>query len=74
MFQSSAERERDRQKEELWNAQWLPQCVGAGLTPAQIGIAKKTFDAGFDMGWIAHHAFLLTEFARENQKQKVHLA
>jgi hypothetical protein len=73
-IQARADKARDEQREALWRTQCLPRFSNAGLTPQQIEVAKSTFCAGFDAGWESHQAFLMNEFIRENQKQKVHLA
>ena len=73
-IQIRADRAREEQRDKLWRTQCLPKFAGAGLLPEQIDAARKTFCAGFDAGWESHQAFLMSEFIRENQKQKVHLA
>ena len=74
IIQARADLARDRQREELWRSQVLPRFTGKGLTKEQIAAARSVFNSGFDAGWESHQAFLMAEFIRENQKQKVHLA
>lgn len=73
-IQTRADAAREEHREKLWRTQCVPKFANAGLTPQQIEIAKATFCAGFDAGWESHQAFLMSEYIRENQKQKVHLA
>jgi len=73
-IQERADQSRDEQREKLWRTQCLPRFANGGLTPQQIEVAKATFCAGFDAGWESHQAFLMSEFIRDNQKKKVHLA
>lgn len=73
-IQARSDAAREEQREKLWRTQCLPKFGNAGLTTKQIEVAKATFCAGFDAGWESHQAFLMSEFIRDNQKQKVHLA
>jgi hypothetical protein len=73
-IQARADQAREEQRDKLWRTQCLPKFSNAGLTPQQIEAAKNTFCAGFDAGWESHQAFLMSEFIRDNQKKKVHLA
>ena len=73
-IQARADQARERQREELWRTQMLPKFEKEGLRREQIDTAAAMFRASFDAGWESHQAFLMAEFARENQKQKVHLA
>lgn len=73
-IQDRADKAREEQREKLWSTQVRPKFEGTGLTLAQIDTARAMFCAGFDAGWESHQAFLMAEFIRENQKQKVHLA
>ena len=73
-MQNRSDRAREEQRDLLWRTQCVPRFVDQGLTPEQIDVARKMFIAGFDAGWESHQAFLMSEFIRENQKQKVHLA
>lgn len=73
-IQARSDRAREEQREKLWRTQAVPKFANAGLTPQQIEIAKGMFCAGFDAGWESHQAFLMSEFLRDNQRQKVHLA
>lgn len=73
-IQARADEARVEQREKLWQTQCLPRFSKAGLTAQQIEAAKTVFCSAFDSGWESHQAFLMSEFIRENQKQKVHLA
>jgi hypothetical protein len=73
-IQDRSDLAREEQREKLWRTQCLPKFSSGGITQQQIEVAKGMFCAGFDAGWHSHQAFLLNEFIRENQTQKVHLA
>jgi hypothetical protein len=73
-IQARADRAREEQRDKLWRTQCMPKFANAGLNAQQIAVAKSTFCAGFDAGWESHQAFLMAEFIRDTQKQKVHLA
>jgi hypothetical protein len=73
-IQARADEARDEQKDQMWRTQCLPRFAQGALTPEQIDAAKNVFRAGFDAGWESHQAFLMSEFIRDSQKKKVHLA
>lgn len=73
-IQAAADAAREQQRDNIWRTQCLPRFLNAKLTGQQIEVARRTFCAGFDAGWEAHQAFLMSEFIRDNQKKKVHLA
>jgi hypothetical protein len=72
--QARSEAARDDQREKLWMTQCAPRFAKGGLNSEQVQAAKNTFCAGFDAGWESHQAFLMSEFIRDSQKKKVHLA
>lgn len=73
-IQARADRARDAAREDAWKIQVHPRFVEGGLNRDQIDAARRVFCAAFDAGWESHQAFLMAEFIRENQQQKVHLA
>jgi hypothetical protein len=73
-IQERSDRARERQRDETWEKQMQPKFERERLRPEQISTARALFCAAFDAGWDSHQAFLMNEFIRENQKQKVHLA
>lgn len=73
-IQAAADQARERARDEMWQKQMYPKFKQGGLAAEQIDAARRMFLAAFDAGWESHQAFLMGEFIRENQKQKVHLA